>query len=170
MIESIQLAFGAVKGGLDIAQGFQSLKTEAAINQAIIDIQRSLLEAQRGLNEADTRHAADLKRIDELEQEIVRLKDWSAERVRYEAVSIYLGTIAYMPKLGMEDGKPPHWLCANCFERGLKSFLSFKGQDKGHDRSESTWGCDTCKSSIKVSFRTHPGQTQEKRLAAASSG
>ena len=48
MIESIQLAFGAVKGGLDIAQGFQSLKTEAAINQAIIDIQRSLLEAQRG--------------------------------------------------------------------------------------------------------------------------
>ena len=63
MIESIQAGFQAIKGGLDIAQGFQSFKTEAAVNQAVIDIQRSLLEAQRGLNEAEARHTADLQRI-----------------------------------------------------------------------------------------------------------
>ena len=35
----------AIKGALDIAQGFGAFKTEAAVNQAVITIQRSLLDA-----------------------------------------------------------------------------------------------------------------------------
>ena len=164
MIESIQGAYSAIKGGLDIAQGFQAFKTEAAVNQAVIDIQRSLLEAQRALNEAEARHVADLRRIEELEQEIVKAKDWSAERESYELTGVYRGAFAYMPKDGVKSGKPAHWLCANCFDQGRKSFLQYKGQDStpsGGRGMESTYGCDTCRASIKVSYRTKPAYSDE---------
>ena len=168
MIESIQGAYNAIKGGLDIAQGFQALKTEAAVNQAVIEIQRSLLEAQRALNEA--RHTADLSRIDELKKQIMDSKDWAAEAERYEAVDIDRGSIAYMLKLGMENGQPPHWLCANCFNHGAKSFLVFKGQDRdvrGRGQ-ESAWGCDNCRASIKVGYMRNPASCQTKRHEAAA--
>ena len=159
MIESIQSPYGAIKGGLDIAQGFQALKTEAAVNQAVIDIQRSLLDAQRALNEAEARHVADLRHIDELEQKIVKSKDWAAESESYELVEVCRGAFAYMPKAGVDSGKPAHWLCVNCFDQGQKSFLQYKGQGtttSGGRGMESTYGCDGCRASVKVSYRTRP--------------
>lgn len=164
MIEAIKAGYDSIKGALDIAQGFQALKTEAAVNQAVINIQRSLLEAQRALNEADARHTADLARVSELEQQVMKLKDWSAERERYHLVDVWRGALAYMPKPGMEDGKPAHWLCVNCFEQGRKSPLQFKGQDQtktGGLGPESSYGCDACRASIKVSFRTKPAYPVE---------
>lgn len=171
MIEAITTSFNAIKGGLDIAQGIQSLKNEAAISQAVIDIQRSLLEAQRGLNEAETRHAADLARIRELEQEIMSLKDWAAESERYEPVDIYLGTIAYMPKLGVKGGEPAHWLCPNCFQQGRKSFLVSKGQvtnNTGGLGLHRTWGCDACGLNFQISYQRNPQQSQQDRIEAAA--
>lgn len=155
MIESIQGAYSAIQGALTIAQGFQALKTDTAVNQAIIDIQRSFLDALRGLTEAEARHTADVKHINELEQEIVRLKDWSVERECYELVGIRGGVFAYMPKQGMDGGKPAHWLCTNCFEHGQKSIL----QNKGHKRQgsgEEEYACDICKGGFTVMGRTRP--------------
>lgn len=163
MIESIQGAYSAIKGGLDIAQGFQAFKTEAAVNQAIIDIQRSLLEAQRALNEAEARHAADLSRVTKLEEEIVRLKDWTAERKRYHLVDVDRGAFAYMPKPGMEEGQPAHWLCAKCFEHADKSLMQFKGEAKapGGNSPEALYGCDECNGSFKTNWRRKPSYPGE---------
>lgn len=155
MIESIQVGFQAIQGGLNIAQGIQSLKTETAVNQAVIDIQRSLLDAQKGLNEAEARHSSDLARIDELEQETMRLKDWSTERERYELIGIRGGAFAYMPKAGMENGEPAHWLCTNCFEHGQKSIMQNKGQQRAGSGDE-TYGCNRCKASFNVMGRVRP--------------
>jgi hypothetical protein len=163
MIESIQGAYGAIKGGLDIAQGFQAFKTETAVNQAIIDIQRSLLEAQRALNEAEARHSTDLSRVTSLEQEVVRLKDWTAEQERYHLVDVDRGAFAYMPKPGMENGQPAHWLCANCFGQGHKSLLQFKGQGSSSASRECTYGCDRCKGTMAMHWRrkpTYPGEEE----------
>jgi len=159
MLETIEVGYNAIKGALDIARGFQAFKTEAAVNQAVIDIQRSLLEAQRALNEAEARHASDLRRVSDLEQQIARSNDWSEERQRYQLVDVWRGAVVYMPKPGMENGEPAHWLCANCFNQGRKSPLQHKGQDRtasGGNGNESTYGCDACKGAIKVSFRTKP--------------
>jgi len=159
MIAEIQAGMGGTKALFEIAKGLQALKTETAINQAVIDIQRHALEAQQGLAAARDAEAASARRIAELEQEIMRLKDWSAEKQRYHLIDAWRGAVAYMPKPGMESGEPPHWLCANCFNQGRKSFLQFKGQDiakSGGLGSESTYGCDACRASLKVSFRTKP--------------
>ena len=155
MLETVKAAYDGLKVTTGIIQGIYALKSETEKNQAVIDIQRNVLEAQRALTEAEGIHAADLMRIKDLEQEIVGLKDWSAERERYELVGIRGGGFAFMPKEGMEGGKPAHWLCANCFEQGRKSFMQSKGQPR-QGSGEEVYGCDLCKGSFTVMGRTRP--------------
>ena len=159
-------AIGGLKAALEILKGLKTTADAVAINDAKIQLQGAIIEAQAGLMSAQEAQAAQLDRIRKLEQEIVQLKDWSAEAERYEPVDIYLGTIAYMPKLGMENGEPAHWLCPNCFQHRKKSFLTHKGQTTtktGGRGMESKWACDACGLSTMVSYRCNPEQTQEER-------
>ena len=169
---SITGALSGLNAAIQIVQGLKSTADSVAINEAKIGLQSAILDAQSGLLAAQSQQAESAKRIEALEQEIVHLKDWSTEAARYEPVDIYIGTIAYMPKLGMENGEPPHWLCANCFQRHRKSFLSHKGQTStksGGRGMESRWGCDECGYSTMVSYRSHPDRIHDDRVKAASS-
>jgi hypothetical protein len=115
-IMEIKAGYEGAKAALDIAKGVSSLKTETAVNAAIIDIQRHVVEAQQGLSTS-------LQKIDELEKEIVRLKDWSAEKERYELKDTGSGAVAYALKQSVAGGQPAHYLCADCFENGHKAYL-----------------------------------------------
>lgn len=123
MIGELKSAYDSAKMVVDIAQGIQSLKTETAINQAVIDIQRHVLETQRGLTAAEQIHADDLKRIDALEQKIMGMENWKAESQRYELADTGQGSLAYSVKVGMENGEPAHWICPNCYQQGKKSIM-----------------------------------------------
>jgi hypothetical protein len=156
MLVEITAGLQSLKMAKDIVQGLNAAKTEAAINSVKIDLQGLILEAQQGLFAAQEAQTAATLRIADLEQEIVGLKDWSAEKQRYHLVDAGRGAVAYMPKPGMEQGEPAHWLCANCFNQGRKSFLQFKGQGLTKNAMESTYGCDACKGSLNVASRTKP--------------
>ena len=110
------------------------------------------MDGQVALGAARDAEMASASRISDLEQEIVRLKDWTAEAQRYQLVNVRHGAIAYTSKKGMENGEPAYWLCANCFTQTRKSFLQHKGQNG----PESSYGCDTCKGSFKVPPRYNP--------------
>jgi len=150
MIELFASAYGSAKAALDIAEGYVSLKTETARNEAVINIQRSVLEYQRTIGMAEREYAAGLKRIDALEAEIVRLKDWSAEKQRYELADAGNGCLAYRLKAGMGDGEPPHWLCPNCYEDGKKSIL----QPQKHPGLSETLDCPRCQTRLLVRGRS----------------
>ena len=159
MLAEISAGLGSLKAAKDIVQGLSAAKTEAAVNGVKIDLQGLILDAQQGLFAAQEAQSADARRIADLEREIIRLRDWSTERQRYQLVDAWRGAVAYMPRSGMEDGEPAHWLCANCFNQGRKSFLQFKGQGatQGGSRSEESLdGCDDCKGSMRTSSRTKP--------------
>ena len=123
MIDQLSAAYASAKAALDIAQGIQSLNTETKVNQAVIDIQRHVIDAQRGLMDAEQIHTGLLKKIEALEAEIMRMKDWSAEQERYELADTGQGSFAYRIKPGMENGEPPHWICPNCYQDGKKSIM-----------------------------------------------
>jgi len=145
-------AYGGLKTAYDIAKGLNATDTQVKINDVKIALQQHILDARDALSAASDTQAASASRTAELEQEIVRIKDWSAQRKRYELINVRHGAIAYAPKRGMEYGEPSHWLCANCFDQTKKSFL----QNKGTVGPEATYGCDTCKGSFKAPFRYNP--------------
>jgi hypothetical protein len=158
-------SMAALKSSLDsaiaILKAMVGLRDAAIIQDKVIELQGVILSAQSSALAANTAQFALLERVRDLEQEIVQLKDWEREKQRYQLNSIGRGAFAYMPKPGMEDGEPPHWLCANCFNRRQKSFLQFKGQDRiqsGSRSEHSTYGCDTCNALIKVAYTTAPSK------------
>lgn len=155
MISEIQAGYAGTKGALDILKGVLALKSETDRNQAIIEIQRHVMDTHSALFAAEQQYAASLKRVGDLEQEIVRLKDWSGEMIRYEPRNVSRGAIAYMLKAGMENGEPPHWLCAKCYTDRRKSFLQPKG-GAGPVSGEVRFGCDTCNGFISVPARINP--------------
>ena len=130
----IKAAYDSAKAAFQIAEGISSLKTEAAVNTAVIDLQRHVVDAQRGLS-------ASLETIDELEKEIVRLKDWAAEKQNYELAVTGQGSLAYKLKEGVEPPQPAHWICPQCYEDGKKSILKHETLPVG--RAE-TLVCHRC--------------------------
>lgn len=159
MIVEIGAGLGALKTATDLAKGLQAASSQATINEVKIGLQQSILEAQSALAAAQQMDATTSVRIRDLEQQIVEFKDWTREAERYELKAIDRGCFAYMPKAGMANGEPPHWLCANCFNRRHKSFLQFKGRDQdrpGMRSDTSSYGCDACKATLKVNYARKP--------------
>lgn len=123
MIAEISAGFSSLNAAKQIIQGLNALNTEIAVNDAKIKLQSLILEAQQGLFAAQQAEAANAEKVALLEKEIMRLKDWSAEKERYELKKYNPGSFAYTPKRGMENGQPSHRLCSHCYEQGKKSIL-----------------------------------------------
>lgn len=154
MLDMLQAGYNGLKVAGDLAQGFFALKSETEKNQAVIDIQRNVLEAQRALMSADGQHTADLKRIEALEQKLAAMEHWEAEKQRYQLSAIDRGAFAYVHKPGMQESEPPMWLCQTCFEKRQKSPLQFREQVI----RQSQWGCNLCKSEVVVHYQNSPGK------------
>ncbi len=159
MLGEIAAGLSSLKAASDIIKGLNAAGTQAAINDVKLGLQNHIFEAREALAAAQEAQSTALSRIRDLEQEIVHLKDWEGEKQRYQLADVDRGAFAYIPKPGMENGEPPHWLCTNCFNRNQKSFLQYKGQDvtrNGVRDVTATYGCDACKATIKVSYTRKP--------------
>jgi hypothetical protein len=141
MLAEISAGLSSLNAAKDIIKGLDSLRTEAAINEVKINLQGLILNAQQGLFTAQEEQSAAARRIRELEEHIVQLENWEAEKERYELADTGQGAVAYRPKPGMDGGEPGHWLCAPCYQRGKKSFLQPETRAPG--RHEYLC-CNTC--------------------------
>ena len=164
MIGEVSSAISGLKGILDIAKGMKALSDETKTNEIKLALQEAVLKAQRALFAAQEGQIQYSTRIAELEQENLRLKDWSVERGRYHLTSIRGGGFAYMPKSGKECDEPAHWLCANCFSDGRKSIMQNKGMitSKAGTTGNEMWACDACKGSFAALSRSRPVYPDEQ--------
>lgn len=133
MVAEFGVGLSAIKTALDIAKGMLDMKNEAEINSAVIDIQRQLLEANAA-------YSALTSRIRELEEESMRMKNWEGEKQRYQLTELPPGIFAYVIKPGMEGAEPVHHICANCYNKNVKSLLHNLGSSNGLTR----WKCHEC--------------------------
>ncbi len=152
MLAEISAGLSSLKAATDIVKGLNAAKTDAAINSVKIELQTLILDAHHGLFAAQDAQAASGRRITELEQEIVRLKDWSAEKERYQLINMRQGSVAYAQKPTVENRQVPHWLCANCFEHGRKSFM----QKQGEIGPSAIYKCGSCSSTMNVDRSERP--------------
>lgn len=153
---------------LDIAKGLRSIEKSydtVELKMQVVDLIDKLVDVKGALQDARDE-------IGSLRAEVAASKAWSDDLGNYELIDVYHGAMAYMPRLSTETAdEAPFFLCATCFGHGSKSFLQFKGQDvtKTGGRGDfSTYGCDTCKASIRVSYRTSPISVRDRRLAVTS--
>jgi hypothetical protein len=146
MIGEASAAFGSIKVAMDMAKGISALQSEVEINQAIIEIQRNLLDAQSAA-------LADKETISNLRDEIAKLQitldtkqNWEAEKARYVLVKSECGTFFYELKPEYSDDETSHRLCSNCFHNEKKSILQTTLINLDYERMS----CPSCKQKIDV--------------------
>lgn len=82
-IPEASAAIGGIKAAFGIAQGMAALKSETEINLAIINIQRTLLDAQNAAL-TDKELIGELRqRVSHLEMQLADRGAWETEKARY---------------------------------------------------------------------------------------
>lgn len=140
MMDAVAGAFSALKGAADITQGLLALKTDAAVTSKAVELNRIIFEVQQQLFTSQAEHAALQSKVRELESQVVNLKRWEQEKERYELYEFAPGTFVYRVKPSMQGTEPPHDICPNCYEKGVKSIL----QKAGDEDSYPVHACPHC--------------------------
>lgn len=153
MLGELSAGYSGLKTAFDIVKGLNAAHTASQIQTIQITLQQHILDAQRSLSQAGERETASTKAISDLKQQIVSLKDWSAEKERYELKRYYPGSFAFALKPEVANGEPPHRLCAHCYEQGKKVLLQAR-----NEYNSGTVGhrCPLCKNDVWLSNETMP--------------
>jgi len=108
------------------------METQSKLLSQVITLQQTLMQLQ-----SENHSLLNLKH--EAEQLALELQAKLAERSRYELYELAPGKLVYAPKPDANDAQPAHYLCQNCYDKGIKSVLRRIGPS-AHD-SQISWMC-----------------------------
>lgn len=139
-------SFGALK---DAIQSWIKLRDTSLTQEKKIEFQSMLIDAQTNIIAINDERSALIKRVAELEKEIMDLKTWDAEKDRYELKQPRIGSFVYALKQEFVDGgEPAHWICPHCYQQFKKSILQTIRIPNEGIKS----GCLACGNRIDASF------------------
>jgi hypothetical protein len=141
-LEAITTPLSAASEGV---QKLIEVRDLIKFGDALGKLQAQILSAQQGALAGYTRELALLDEIGALKKRVTDLETWNSEKDRYELKHLGWGAYAYMLKQGERGAKPPHWVCANCYEHGHIATVQY-GSMKPNERI--VWFCPSCKNMI----------------------
>ena len=149
-IDSINSAIQGVKVASEIIKGLVESKSSAALKERVGELQAALIDIQGGVLLAQSEQAALIQAKRNLEEEVVRLKNWDRQRARYKLTPLWEGvSLVYALQEAMSDGEPPHYLCTKCYEGGARMILQSRKSATGH----FLLSCPNCKAEVHSGFR-----------------
>ena len=120
MVAEVFAGLSAFKTMFDLAKALKDTDDAVKRNSAVTDLWEQIFTAQ-------ARYTAAIDRVAELEEKLARFETWDTESKRYELKQLISGvpTFAYALKADAQPSEPFHCICANCYQRRLKSILQF---------------------------------------------
>jgi hypothetical protein len=116
MVGEVFAGVGALKTAWDIAKNLKDISDATQRNAVAIELQEKILTAQQAQSEL-------LAQISQLEKELAALKDWKADRERYQLVELGPGVVAFRVRDDRRNGEPLHYICADCAAQERKAYL-----------------------------------------------
>jgi hypothetical protein len=150
MVAEVFAGLGALKTAFDIAKGLKDIDDATRRNAAVIELQEKILAAQAAQSEL-------VQTVSALEKEVARLKDWEADKSRYQLAELRAGLVALAIKPAMQNGEPFHYICADCAASGKKVYLQKHIAGPYYDE----YRCGGCKSTIGVDKGTPPSHPDD---------
>ncbi|NOX66588.1 MAG: hypothetical protein GXO85_12575 [Chlorobi bacterium] len=123
MIEYLPQALSSLSAARVIAKSFLDLRDLAQINSKVVELQDIIMAAQEKVFAAQEDKSLLAAKVQELEEECTRLKDWSTEKEKYLCKEIAPGVFAYIRNDFNGQFENAYKLCCNCFDRSIKSTL-----------------------------------------------
>jgi len=159
-VSAIAGTVSALKGAMDISKAMIGLHDAQAMQTKVIELNSKILEAQSSAFSANDERTTLIERVRDLEKEVATLKAWETEKQRYKLSQVAPGLTAYTMKEGMENGEPPHHLCANCYQKGQKRVMQTEHRNPGH---ATVLVCHDCGSDLYLSGPMFPEHQAYRR-------
>lgn len=150
----IATAVTSLKTASDIVSGLIQLRLSSEVQSKVIELQGVILATQHSALAANSEQFSLLEKIRSLEAQITQMKAWDAEKDKYEFKAIGAGAFTYVWKADASPPKPPHWICAHCYENGSKSIL--QEIEKVRHGDGKVFKCTRCKEEIHVHWKLSP--------------
>ncbi len=141
MYAEITAAIQATKVIFDIVKANKGLANYNELVSAISEVNTKLMSATAIALSSQEKQSALSHRIRDLENELMGLKDWNHEAHRYILTELCPDVTVLTLKPGMDNGEPPHKLCATCFSQKQKGYLNQSGFDS-HGTHYKCLNCD----------------------------
>ena len=145
MIHELLMASQSVQALMNLLKAAHHLSNYNEIVAAVSEVNVKLLQANDVALASQEKQSKLAAKVDELEKECVRLKDWSQEKERYELKELAAGVFARIEKGFVGDLQSAHKFCANCFEQNSKGPLQ---QEKVQIGRRLSLTCHRCKSTV----------------------
>ncbi|OGQ95850.1 MAG: hypothetical protein A2521_01715 [Deltaproteobacteria bacterium RIFOXYD12_FULL_57_12] len=123
MIEHLPQALSSLSAALNIGKSLVDISDMAKRQEALIQFNSVIIDAQSKIMASQSEKTALTAKVDELEKECVRLKDWKAEREKYTRKEIGPGAFVYIANDYMGNLRSAHKYCCDCFDSYKKSTL-----------------------------------------------
>jgi hypothetical protein len=136
-------------------EGIQKLievRDLAKFGDALGKLYTQILAAQQGALAALTREQALLEEVGSLKKRVADLEAWDAEKQRYELVALAPNVMACAIKNDMRGNEPAHYICANCYSNGKKSFLNQHVRGTRVDK----FRCNSCGEDLTIDKEKGP--------------
>ena len=118
-IPEIAAALSATSNAIQILKGLNEASKQVEVNRAVLELQGQLIELSSKIITIQSEYDALTKAKTDVEKELVEERKKAEDRSQYELVSLGSGfAYRYIGK-----SRPPHHLCAACFDSGFKSIL-----------------------------------------------
>ena len=158
MLAEIASVAATLKSLGEMAKTVKDLSAAAALEAKIGELFGQVTAARESALASQTREAALLQRVRQLESEKLELEAWAAEKQRYQLADFGGGTFAQTLKPGMEQGEPFHRLCNSCFQQRRKGFLHSGGDFHGREKVK----CDACDKTFMLGVSRLSSQTRAR--------
>jgi hypothetical protein len=153
MAAEVLMGIGALKSAFDLTKGLKDIDDRVRLNDARMELQEKILEAQQA-------QASLLERIGALEKELASFEKWDAEKENYQLTTIAADTFAYARKPAADSSVPLHFICANCYEDRKKRIL--QRADAAHV------ACPDCK--VRLRFDSDEAKAFNRPLSRGGHG
>lgn len=147
MIESIPAALSSLSAASNIISSLIKLRDFSQYASTFTELQGHIIQANSNIISEQQSHSLLTTKIDELEKEIVRLKNWDAEREKYTRREIAPGVFAYVENAAVGSLESSHKYCCNCFDDYKKSTLN-----QSHEGRNNILSCHKKCPDLKFQF------------------
>jgi hypothetical protein len=146
MVGEAIAGLSAFSSMLNIVKTMKDMNDLAVRNAAISGLREKIFAAQ-------TRYAAAVERVHQLENQIAKIQRWETDSKRYELTEIVPGVRAYRLKESMRDNEPAHEACVTCYAERHIGILQHQTWSPGRCH---VLVCNDCGSVIYVSGSPSP--------------
>lgn len=115
---------GSAKTAVDMALGMSKLKDQAEYSAKALEMHAHLASLLAELAQASIAQHAAQDEARDLRKQLDDLRNTLRDLERYKLNTPFPGVVVYALDEAKSNGEPPHYLCATCYPKGIKSILN----------------------------------------------